>query len=70
MKVIGTETKEHVKITGGSKWGFVSLAGGRQSYDNYHDVNGNEINSSFDKLNYAGTLGLRPLKKSSVIIVS
>ena len=60
--------KEHVKITGGNKWGFVSLTGGRQSYDNYHDGNGNEINSSFDKLNYAGKLGLRPLKNHLLLL--
>ena len=60
--------KEHIDYSGGNKFIFLNVFGGRKDYGNYKDGNGNEVKSEFTKYNYGGQLGFIPFKKHTIIL--
>lgn len=52
--------KEHIGLSGGNKYLSFKIFGGRKNYGNYNDGDGNEVSSSFKKLNYGGQIGIFP----------
>ena len=60
--------KEHIRVSGGNKFIFFNLSGGRKDYGNYKDGNGNEVESKFTRYNYGGQLGFIPFKKHTILL--
>jgi iron complex outermembrane receptor protein len=58
--------KQNIEIIGGSPKFLFDISGGMKNYGNYSDGNGNLVNSSFDKYNYAAEFGFRPAENHTI----
>ncbi len=53
---------EYASITGGNKFLFFNLSGGKKDYNNYQAGNGNLYQTAFRKYGYTAKAGIQPLK--------